>query len=35
MLKINQILVGTHNSGKFKEISNLLPEKLKDLTDST
>ena len=32
MLKINQILVGTHNSGKFKEISNLLPRKIKKIS---
>ena len=32
MLKIKQILVGTHNSGKFKEISNLLPRKIKKIS---
>ena len=32
MLKINQILIGTHNSGKFKEISNLLPRKIKKIS---
>ena len=25
MYKINKILIGTHNKGKFKEISDLLP----------
>ena len=29
MKKINQILIGTHNKGKFKEISDLLPKKKK------
>ena len=28
MYKINKILIGTHNKGKFKEISDLLPEKI-------
>ena len=32
MLKIKQILVGTHNSCKFKEISNLLPRKIKKIS---
>ena len=25
MYKINKILIGTHNKGKYKEISDLLP----------
>ena len=29
MKKNNSILIGTHNSGKFKELSLLLPKKLK------
>ena len=29
MYKIEKILIGTHNKGKFKEISSLLPEKMK------
>ena len=29
MYKIDKILIGTHNKGKFKEISSLLPEKMK------
>ena len=28
MYKINKILIGTHNKGKFKEISDLLPRNL-------
>ena len=28
MLKINKILIGTHNDGKFKEICDLLPKKI-------
>ena len=28
MLKIDKILIGTHNKGKFKEMSDLLPEKI-------
>ena len=30
-MKKNIILIGTHNEGKFKELSNLLPKKLKRL----
>ena len=29
MKKINQILIGTNNSGKFRELSYLLPKRLK------
>ena len=29
MKKIKQILIGTHNKGKFKELSYLLPKNLK------
>ena len=32
MKKISRILVGTHNKGKFKELSYLLPIKLKKLS---
>ena len=32
MKKINKILVGTHNLGKFKEISHLLPKKIKKIS---
>ena len=28
MYKIDKILIGTHNKGKFREISDLLPEKI-------
>ena len=29
MFKIDKILIGTHNKGKFEEISSLLPKKIK------
>ena len=29
MHKINKILIGTHNKGKFKEISDLLPKNVR------
>ena len=32
MFKINKILIGTHNDGKFKEISSLLPEKVEKVS---
>ncbi len=32
MKKIKQILIGTHNKGKFKELSYLLPRKLKKIS---
>ena len=32
MYKIDKILIGTHNKGKFKEISSLLPEKLEKVS---
>ncbi|MFL2882753.1 MAG: non-canonical purine NTP pyrophosphatase [Pelagibacteraceae bacterium] len=32
MSKISKILIGTHNKGKFKELSYLLPENLKKIT---
>ena len=32
MQKIDKILVGTHNKGKFIEISDLLPKKIKKLS---
>ena len=34
MKKNNQILIGTHNKGKFKELSFLLPKKLKKIAPS-
>tara|TARA_B100000700_G_scaffold173710_1_gene191927 strand:+ start:1500 stop:2090 length:591 start_codon:yes stop_codon:yes gene_type:complete len=32
MKKINKLLIGTHNKGKFREISDLLPKKLKKIS---
>ena len=32
MNKINKILIGTHNKGKFKEISFLLPKSIKKIS---
>ena len=32
MYKIDKILIGTHNKGKFKEISDLLPEKVEKIS---
>ena len=32
MKKINKILIGTHNIGKYKEISALLPKGLKRIS---
>tara|TARA_A100001011_G_C14271055_1_gene827006 strand:- start:1104 stop:1697 length:594 start_codon:yes stop_codon:yes gene_type:complete len=32
MYKIDKILVGTHNKGKFREISDLLPSKVKKIS---
>jgi len=32
MYKIEKILIGTHNRGKFKEISDLLPEKVEKIS---
>tara|TARA_B100002051_G_C16571290_1_gene552715 strand:- start:286 stop:876 length:591 start_codon:yes stop_codon:yes gene_type:complete len=32
MNKIEKILIGTHNKGKFKEISDLLPEKIEKIS---
>ena len=32
MRKINEILIGTHNAGKYKEISSLLPRGLKKVS---
>ena len=32
MKKINKILIGTHNKGKFKEISYLLPKRIKKIS---
>ena len=32
MKKIKEILIGTHNNGKFKELSYLLPKKIKKIS---
>ena len=32
MYKIDKILIGTHNKGKFKEISDLLPKAVKKIS---
>jgi len=32
MDKINKILIGTHNKGKFKEMSDLLPKKVEKIS---
>jgi len=32
MYKIDKILIGTHNKGKFKEISDLLPKEIKKVS---
>ena len=32
MYKIDKILIGTHNKGKFKEISDLLPDKVEKIS---
>tara|TARA_B100000579_G_scaffold342151_1_gene294163 strand:- start:1350 stop:1961 length:612 start_codon:yes stop_codon:yes gene_type:complete len=32
MKKISEILIGTHNKGKFKELSYLLPKRLKKIS---
>jgi len=34
MKKINEILIGTHNKGKFKELRCLLPKRLKKISPS-
>ena len=31
--KINKILIGTHNKGKFKEISDLLPKTVEKIVE--
>ena len=35
MIKTKKILIGTHNRGKFREISQLLPKKLRKLSPET
>ena len=35
MKKINAIVVGTHNKGKFREICDLLPKNVKNITLSS
>ena len=35
MKKIKTILIGTHNKGKFKELSYLLPKKLKKISPTS
>ena len=32
MNKITKILIGSNNKGKFKEIADLLPEKIKKIS---
>ena len=32
MKKIDKIVIGTHNEGKFKEISDLLPSYIKKIS---
>ena len=32
MYKIDKILIGTHNKGKFREISDLLPKKVEKIS---
>ena len=32
MYKIDKILIGTHNKGKFEEISDLLPKTIKKIS---
>ena len=32
MQKINKILIGTHNKGKFREISDLLPKQIEKVS---
>ena len=32
MYKIDKILIGTHNKGKFKEIRDLLPKKVEKVS---
>ena len=35
MYKIDKILIGTHNKGKFREISDLLPEKIHKISPNS
>ena len=35
MDKINKILIGTHNKGKYKEMSDLLPKKVEKISPSS
>ena len=32
MQKIKKVLIGTHNKGKFKEISDLLPKNIEKIS---
>ena len=32
MHKFNKILIGTHNDGKFKEISDLIPKTIEKVS---
>ena len=32
MIKIKKILIGSHNKGKIKELSYLLPKKIKKIS---
>ena len=35
MLKIDKILIGTHNKGKFTEISDLLPSEINKISPNS
>ena len=35
MFKINKILIGTHNTGKFREISDLLPKNIEKISPNS
>ena len=35
MKKIKEILIGSNNKGKFKEISDLLPNEIKKISPKT
>ena len=35
MFKIDKILIGTHNKGKFREISDLLPKNIKKISPNS
>ena len=35
MFKIDKILIGTHNKGKFREISDLLPSEVNKISPNS